>query len=101
MRVKIKRDNIVDIGSHIPVSEGDGNFIGLAKFSKNGALILKSYLLKQKNNYKDYYTFALRKMIADRIKINYIDIKKTFKEIDTNKDLVEAKKNKIYRKQIK
>ena len=41
MRVKIKRDNIVDIGSHIPVSEGDGNFIGLAKFSKNGALILK------------------------------------------------------------
>lgn len=93
MRVKIKRDIIVDIGSHIPVSEGDGNFIGIAKFSKNGALMLKSYLLKQKNNYKDYYTFALRKMIADRIKINYIDIKKTFwKEIDTNKDFVEAKK---------
>ncbi len=93
MRVKIKNDSIVDIGSHIPVSEGDGNFIGIAKFSKNGALILKSYLLKQKNNYKDYYTFVLRKMIADRIKINYIDIKKTFwKEIDTNKDFIEARK---------
>ncbi len=93
MRVKIKKDTIIDIGSHIPVSEGDGNFIGIAKFSKNGASVLKSYLLKQKKNYRDYYTFALRKMIDDRIKINYIDIKKTYwKEIDTNKDLMEAKK---------
>lgn len=93
MRVKIKQKKIVYIGSHIPVSKGDGNFIGIAKFSKNGALMLKSYLLKQKNNYKDYYTFAIRKMIADGIKINYIDVKKAFwKEIDTNKDFVEAKK---------
>ena len=31
MRVKINDKSIYDIGSHIPVSEGDANFIGVAK----------------------------------------------------------------------
>ena len=90
MRVIIKKTNY-KIGSHIPVSEGMGNFIGIAKFSKNGALLIKKYLIKEKNN-KEYYTYVINKMIADGIKINYIDVKKNYwKEIDTNKDLVEAK----------
>ena len=93
MRVKIKKGNIQDIGSHIPVSEGDGNFIGIAKFSNYGSNLLKRYLVKQKNNYKDYYTLALRKMNDDGIKINYIDVSSSYwKEIDTNKDYIEAKK---------
>ncbi len=92
MRVIIKKDKIIKIGSHIPVSEGMGNFIGIAKFSKNGALLIKKYLIKEKNNNKEYYTYVINKMIADGIKINYIDVKKNYwKEIDTNKDLVEAK----------
>lgn len=93
MRVKVKNNKIVDIGSHIPVNKGSGNFIGISKFNKAGSKLLKKYLLKEKNNYKDYYTYAIRKMIDDGIKINYIDIKNyIWKEIDTNKDLIEAKK---------
>ena len=93
MRIKIGKNIIKDIGSHIPVLEGDGNFIGISKFSKIGARLLRKYLLKNKYNFKDYYTLALRKMIADGIKINYIDIKNTFwKEIDTKKDYIDAKK---------
>ena len=78
MRVIIKKDKIIKIGSHIPVSEGMGNFIGIAKFSKNGALLIKKYLIKEKNNNKEYYTYVINKMIADGIKINYIDVKKNY-----------------------
>jgi len=93
MRVMIKDNKITDIGSHIKVNEGHGNFIGIAKFSNNGSKNLKKYLLKEKNNYKDYYTQALRKMIVNGLNISYINIKNDFwKEIDTNKDLIEAKK---------
>ena len=93
MRVKVKQNKIIDIGSHIPVKNGHGNFIGIAKFSNKGAKILKKYLLKEKNNYKDYYTQALREMIVNGVNISYINVKKEFwKEIDTNKDLIEAKK---------
>tara|TARA_B100000787_G_C16198357_1_gene302759 strand:- start:4378 stop:5085 length:708 start_codon:yes stop_codon:yes gene_type:complete len=92
MRVKIKKNKIIDIGSHIPVTEGNGNFIGIAKFSHTGAQMLRKYLLKEKNNFKDYYTQALRKMIANNIDIDYIKINQEFwKEIDTNKDLIDAK----------
>ena len=93
MRVIIKNNKIIDIGSHIKVSEAHGNFIGIAKFSNIGSKILKKYLLKEKNNYKDYYTQALRKMIVSGQNISYINIKNEFwKEIDTNKDLIETKK---------
>ena len=93
MRVKVKKNKVIDVGSHIPVNEGHGNFIGIAKFSNNGAKILKKYLLKEKNNYKDYYTQALRKMIVNDENISYINVKKEFwKEIDTNKDFIDAKK---------
>ena len=93
MRVMIKDNKITDIGSHIKVSEGHGNFIGIAKFSNIGSKILKKYLLKEKNNYKDYYTQALRKMIVNGQNIGYTNIQKEFwKEIDTNKDLIETKK---------
>lgn len=93
MRVKIKQNKIIDIGSHIPVKDGDGNFIGISKFSNKGTKILKKYLLKEKDNHEDYYTYALRKMIVNGVNISYINVKGEFwKEIDTNKDLIEAKK---------
>ena len=87
MRIKKKFNKINGIGSHITIKEGDGNFIGIAKFSKKGALMLKRYLSDQSDNKKDYYTIVLNKMISDKVQINFIDFKKYFwKEIDTIKD---------------
>ena len=34
MRIKLKRNNVINIVSHIKVSKGHGNFIGISKFSK-------------------------------------------------------------------
>ena len=77
----------------IPVKFGDGNFIGISKFSKKGAIILKKNLIKLKNRYKDYYTIAIQKMIEEKIDISFVDCKKLFwKEIDTIKDYKELLK---------
>ncbi len=88
MRIKLKRNNVINIGSHIKVSKGHGNFIGISKFSKKGTKMLKKYLISHKDNRKDYYTVVFNKMVDDGRIINYLDTKKLFwKEIDTIKDL--------------
>lgn len=93
MRVKIKKSEIKDIGSHIKPFYADGNFIGIAKFSKEGSILLKKYLKSEKNNKKDYYTKAIQNIILDKIKVNYLDIKGLFwKEIDTKEDYINLKK---------
>ena len=93
MRVKVKGNNLQDIGSHISPASADGNFIGMAKFSKKGAIILKKYLIREKKNIKDYYTKAIQNMIKDRVKVNYLDNNRLFwNEIDTKKDYKKFKK---------
>ncbi len=93
MRIKKNLNKITGIGNHISASQGHGNFIGIAKFSKKGAILLKKYLLKEKKNKKDYYTVVFNKMMANKVSINYYDCKNYFwKEIDTKKDLLEMKK---------
>ena len=93
MRIKKNLDKISAIGNHISKKEGHGNFIGIAKFSKKGAILLKKYLLKEKKNNKDYYTVVFNKMVANGVSINYYDCKNYFwKEIDTKKDFLEMKK---------
>ena len=83
MRVKIIKNKLTDIGSHIPAQHGHGNFIGLCKFSKKGSSILKKNLIILKKKYKDYYTIAIQKMINDKILVNFFDCKNFFwKEID-------------------
>lgn len=92
MRIKKKHDKIIDVGSHIPTKEGDGNFIGISKFSKSGALLLKSHLIKEKNNKKDYYTHVIKKIVKEKKIVNFFDCKRYFwKEIDTYKDLCDMR----------
>lgn len=99
MRVKIYKKNISDIGNHIKIKDADGNFIGIAKFSKVGVRLLKKYLIRNRFNFKDYYTKSINDMIRDGIKIKFINTKKLFwKEIDTIKDYRSLNKLKIYEK---
>jgi|TARA_B100001964_G_C14241044_1_gene605047 choline kinase len=62
MRVKIKDGSIVDIGGHILPEQGDGNFIGVGKFSKKGAELLIEKMERMIDDPKhdnDYYTIPL------------------------------------------
>ena len=93
MRIKKKNNFLTDIGSQIKVSDGHGNFIGIAKFSKKGAENLKKSLKFYKNNYTDYYTLALKRLIRKKNRISYFDVKSLYwTEIDFYKDYLKLKK---------
>jgi choline kinase len=93
MRIKLNLKTIKEIGNHVTKKKGDGNFIGIAKFSKRGANMLKKYLNEEKKNKKDYYTIVFNKMISSGQAINYYDCEGYFwKEIDTISDFNEMKK---------
>ena len=92
MRVEIKNKKFCGIGNHISVKKGQGNFIGISKFSNKGSKILRENLKYFSNNQKDYYTVVFNKMVRDGKKINYFDCRDYFwKEIDTYKDLYDMK----------
>ena len=98
MRVKVLGNSIIDIGSHIDPQEGDGNFIGIAKISKEGSVILKEKVeeLCLTDAYvQDYYTLAFSKFVDDSIPVNYTsnENKYYWKEIDYLKDYEQAKKD--------
>ena len=94
MRVKIKNQRLIKIGSHIKVENSHGNFIGLFKFSKKNSKILANTLKTLKSFKKDYYTLAVNKMIKNGSIINFFNCKKYFwKEIDTLKDYNYLKKH--------
>jgi len=94
MRVKIKDDSIYDIGSHIPPEKGDGNFIGIAKFSKKGAKVLSeeiSRLVSTEEYINDYYTIALPFLYRKGYKISFICVNdRPWIEIDTKEDFDKA-----------
>ncbi len=98
MRVKIKGKQVTNIGSHIKTVNADGNFIGFAKFSKKGCKILKKTLINFKNsNLNYYYTEIFNYLAEKKIYANFIDVSKlNWKEIDTKKDFIQAKK--IYKR---
>jgi len=60
MRVKLENGLITDIGSHIPAPDGDGNFVGIAKFSETGAKLLHVELerMVEECAWKDAYYIA-------------------------------------------
>ena len=90
MRVIINSDSVKEIGNQIDLDNASGNFIGVAKYSKKGAIILKNHIEKLVKNGKcldDYYTAALNKISEENININYIDTNKSpWVEIDFEED---------------
>ena len=74
MRVLIKNNSLLDIGSHILPSDGDANFIGIAKYSKVGAQLLSNHIQKLSKIDKhanDYYTIALTEIAKKGYTINF------------------------------
>ena len=94
-RVRIKDNSVYDIGNHIPVEEGDGNFIGIAKFSKKGAKVLvkeMAKMVKDEKHNNSYYIIAIIE-IAKRKRISYeVTGNELWIEIDFLKDYERAKK---------
>lgn len=92
MRVQIRNGGVTGIGSHIPVSEGSGNFIGIAKFSASGARLLLEQMEDMVSTSRDeYYTVAVDRLAGRGTPIGYVDIAgRPWVEIDTVEDLERA-----------
>ena len=73
MKVKTESGKIIAVSDNIPNGQANGNFIGMAKFSKSLAKILfnEISILVKENNTDAYYTLAIEKMIEKGIKIGY------------------------------
>ena len=95
MRVKIENQKIVQVNKNMDNKNSDGNFIGMAKFSKNikDSLYKSIKELIKKDNRDAYYTLALENMIKHGQSIHFIETNGyPWMDIDTKEELEEAKK---------
>jgi len=87
MRIQTENGGIVDLGGHIPAAEGEGNFVGIAKYSKIGALALADELeamIAEGGHEDKYYVQALPRLVKKGAVIEQVDIHEPWLEIDTN-----------------
>lgn len=100
-KVVIEHGRIFELGKNIPNHKATGEFIGLAKFSANGAKFLKA----SKNRYSDrsYIYHALQQLAYLLIEVTPVLIKGGWREIDTCEDLEKARslfKKKRHQKEV-
>lgn len=107
--VKVENGRITRIGKDVVIpEEAQGEFIGLARFSKNGAEILRKEYQKLVERYQDrkdqrfqnaaffekaYLTDMIQYLIDKGYPIDSVDIKGGWAEIDTEEDLAKTRKN--------
>jgi len=101
-KVIVKDDKVVQIGKHLNSDEAYGEFIGLAKFSKRGAEILKTTYDEVVDKYQDqsfhqaasiqkaYLTDMIQELIDRGHAIHKVDINGDWIEIDTEEDFERA-----------
>ena len=98
--VSVKDDQLMDIGFLPANSSMSGEFIGLAFFNKDAESFIRDFFendyleLRDKNfqqskNIQDgYLTDLLRYILLNKIKINCVDIKNNWREINDHRSLV-------------
>lgn len=103
-KVVLQDGKVVKIGKGINPNEAHGEFIGLVKFSKTGAEILRSnYKIAEKlfSNkpfheapvfHKAYLTDMIQELIDRGFVVDYTSVSGNWIEIDTREDLQIAKK---------
>lgn len=87
MRIQTENGGITDLGGHIPAAAGEGNFVGIAKFSAAGAKNLARELdamIAEGGHEDKYYVQALPRLVRKGAVIEPVDIGTPWLEIDTN-----------------
>lgn len=94
MKIRIKNDSVCDIGNHISSVYADGNFVGAACFSSDGACLLSDEIdsfVECGCYVDDYYTAVLPSLYRGGCRISFIDVKSdSWIEVDTLDDLKRA-----------
>ena len=94
---------IIEIGKHLPSDTAHGEFIGLAKFSRKAACLMKKYYCRIRKGYlcrpfhkapnirKAYLTDMIQELIDLGIRVEPMDIWGDWVELDTSQDLAKIK----------
>ena len=95
MRVKIENNKIIQVNKNIDSKDTDGNFIGMAKFSKNAKNELFQIIkeLIEKGNQEAYYTLAIENLIKRGKTVDFIETTGLpWMDIDTKEEIDQARK---------
>ena len=95
MRVVIKHKSIKQVGSHIPSSNADGNFVGISRFTSRASKLLRQKIksiCKTGKKLQEYYTVSLNELVKDGERIEFCVVETPWIEIDTLEDYEMAKK---------
>ena len=94
MKVKIENEKIVAVNKKIDYKTADGNFVGMAKFSKNVLKILFNeidYLITE--NIDGYYTLGIENLIKKNVEVGYqVTNGLSWMDIDEEREFEESKK---------
>ncbi|MDP6543334.1 MAG: phosphocholine cytidylyltransferase family protein [Phycisphaerae bacterium] len=102
-KVVVRDGRVVKIGKHIASDRAYGEFIGLAKFSLQGARMLHEHYWKIRDDYlsrtfhdaenirKAYLTDMLQELVNVDVRVEPVDIHGDWAELDTPQDLARAR----------
>ena len=93
MRIRLGQRGVEDLGGHIPPADGDGNFIGIAKFSGRGAHALGKQLdamVRDGGHEQEHYVQALPPLSRRGESIAPVEVGGRWLEIDTKDDYARA-----------
>ena len=94
MKVKIENEKIVAVNKKIDYKIANGNFIGMAKFSKNILKILFNeidYLITE--NIDGYYTLGIENLIKKNVEVGYqVTNGLSWMDIDEEREFEESQK---------
>jgi choline kinase len=100
MRVRLENDRVVDIGPHIGVGGGHGNFVGVAAFRAAGTLALRGELDAIGTDpalAQHYYTEALRRLAGRGEPVSAVSTRGApWLELDTPPDVEMAARQDFY-----
>jgi len=95
-KIVVEKERVTKIGKNVNANEAYGEFIGLAKFSKKGAEILKREYVQVKKHFgqnspfhesltleKAYLTDMIQELVDKGHNISNVDIKDGWMELDT------------------
>ena len=94
MKVKIENEKIVAVNKKIDYKIADGNFVGMAKFSKNVLKILFNeidHLITE--NIDGYYTLGIENLIKKNVEVGYqVTNGLSWMDIDEEREFEESQK---------
>ena len=102
-KVVVQDGRVVEIGKHIASHRAYGEFIGLGKFSREGARLLHDHYWKIRDGYlsrpfhkaqnirKAYLTDMLQELVDVGVRVEPVDIHGDWAELDTLQDLARVR----------